>query len=85
MPRARPVHKLSAEERALTHAIADERRGESERARNLRLKATIEEFWRGRGFVVTVTLVEAGFHAKVREARIDLRSTLVNGMPREEE
>lgn len=81
MPRARPVHRLSAEEAALTVAIADERRGEGERARNLRLKATIEEFWRGRGYAVTVELVEGGFHPSVRETRIELRSQMKNGLP----
>ncbi len=84
MPRARPVHNLTAEESALTVAIADERRGENERARNLRWKATIEEFWRGRGYAVTVKLIESGFHPSIRETRIDLRSDMINGQPRED-
>lgn len=47
-----------------------------------RLKNRIEEYWRDRGFAVEVTLVDAGFVAAMRSARTDLRSNMVNGMPR---
>lgn len=47
-----------------------------------RLKARIEEYWSERGFNVTINLVEAGFVAAMRSARTDVRSNMVNGMPR---
>lgn len=47
-----------------------------------RLKQKIEEYWRERGFNVAVKLVDAGFVPAMRSARTDLRSDMVNGMPR---
>ena len=47
-----------------------------------RLKQRIEAYWRDRGFDVDVNLVDAGFTASMRSARIDVRSDMVNGMPR---
>lgn len=47
-----------------------------------KLKAKIEAYWRERGYEVQVDLHDAGFHPVVRAARYDLRSTMVNGMPR---
>lgn len=47
-----------------------------------RLKSRIEEYWRERGYEISVDLVEAGFVAAMRSARTDLRSDLVNGLPR---
>lgn len=47
-----------------------------------RLKQRIEEYWRERGYDVTVKLVDAGFVAAMRSARTDIRSDMVNGMPR---
>jgi hypothetical protein len=47
-----------------------------------RLKQRIEEYWRERGFDVEIKLVDAGFMAAMRSARTDLRSDMVNGLPR---
>ena len=46
------------------------------------LKARIEAYWRERGHEVEVTLVDAPFAAALRAARVDVRSELVNGLPR---
>lgn len=50
-----------------------------------RLKQRIEEYWRERGYNVDVKLIEAGFVAAMRSARTDVRSDMVNGMPRQRE
>jgi hypothetical protein len=47
-----------------------------------RLKNKIEDYWRDRGFDVDVKLIDAGFMAAMRSARTDVRSDMVNGMPR---
>ncbi|MCG8442532.1 MAG: hypothetical protein MI723_12055 [Caulobacterales bacterium] len=47
-----------------------------------RLKQKIEAYWRDRGYDVEVKLVEAGFMPAMRSARTDVRSDMVNGMPR---
>ena len=47
-----------------------------------RLKQRIEEYWRERGFEVNVDLVDAGFMPAMRSARTDVRSNMVNGLPR---
>lgn len=46
-----------------------------------RLKTKIEEYWRTRGYDVSVDLVDAGFVPAMRSARTDVRSNMVNGMP----
>jgi hypothetical protein len=46
------------------------------------LKARIEAYWRERGHTVTVALHNVGFHPAIRAARFDVRSDMVNGMPR---
>ncbi len=46
------------------------------------LKARIEAYWRGRGFEVQVMLVDGPFSAALRATRVDVRSELVNGLPR---
>lgn len=46
------------------------------------LKEKIEAYWRERGHAVMVVLTDAGFHPSIRASRFDLRSDLVNGMPR---
>ena len=46
-----------------------------------RLKDKIEEYWRNRGFDVSIDLVDAGFIPAMRSARTDVRSNMVNGMP----
>lgn len=47
-----------------------------------RLKQKIEGYWRERGYEVEISLVEAGFMPAMRSARTDVRSDMVNGMPR---
>jgi len=47
-----------------------------------RLKQRIEEYWRERGYHVDIKLVEAGFVPAMRSARMDVRSDMVNGVPR---
>ena len=47
-----------------------------------RLKETIETYWRERGFYVSVNLVEQGFASLVRSRRVDVRSDMINGVPR---
>lgn len=46
------------------------------------LKARIEAYWRARGHEVQVMLIEAPFTQAIRAARYDVRSELVNGLPR---
>ena len=47
-----------------------------------RLAQQIRDFWRKRGFEVAVETREEGFVATMRSSRTDLRSDMVNGMPR---
>ncbi|MGV6801668.1 MAG: hypothetical protein ACWA5L_07080 [bacterium] len=47
-----------------------------------RLREKIVEYWRKKGFDVDVDLVNQGFVPTMRSARTDLRSDMVNGMPR---
>lgn len=47
-----------------------------------RLREKIREYWAERGYDVDVDLVDAGFVPAMRSARTDLRSNMVNGMPR---
>lgn len=47
-----------------------------------RLKLKIEQYWNERGYDVNVDLVDACFIAAMRSARTDVRSNMVNGMPR---
>jgi hypothetical protein len=47
-----------------------------------RLAAKIKDFWRKRGFEVEVNLKPEGFVPTMRSARTDVRSDMVNGMPR---
>jgi hypothetical protein len=46
------------------------------------LKGRIESYWRERGYEVSVVLVDAPFAAALRAARVDVRSEMVNGLPR---
>ncbi|MBX3429805.1 MAG: hypothetical protein KF779_09505 [Hyphomonadaceae bacterium] len=46
------------------------------------LKAKIEAYWADRGHKVQVMLHNVGFHPAIRAARFDVRSDMVNGMPR---
>lgn len=47
-----------------------------------RLREMIQDYWRKKGFDVSVDLVNQGFVSTMRSARTDLRSDMVNGMPR---
>lgn len=47
-----------------------------------RLREKINAYWSERGYEVDVDLVEAGFVPAMRSARTDVRSSMVNGMPR---
>jgi len=47
-----------------------------------RLKNKIEQYWTERGYEVNVDLVDACFIAAMRSARTDVRSNMLNGMPR---
>lgn len=46
------------------------------------LKAKIEAYWRERGQDVMLSLHNVGFHPAIRAARFDVRSDMVNGLPR---
>lgn len=47
-----------------------------------RLKTKIQEYWRDRGYDVSVDLVEEGFVPAMRSGRTDVRSDMINGLPR---
>ena len=60
-------------------------RGESDycsRDGAMALKEKIEAYWRERGQNVMIALHNVGFHPAIRAARYDVRSDMVNGMPR---
>jgi hypothetical protein len=46
------------------------------------LKTRIEAYWRERGHNVMLSLHNVGFHPAIRAARFDVRSDMVNGIPR---
>lgn len=46
------------------------------------LKNKIEAYWRDRGQNVMIALHNVGFHPAIRAARFDVRSDMINGMPR---
>lgn len=46
-----------------------------------RLAAKIQEFWRKRGFDVSIETKDEGFVSTMRSARTDVRSDMINGMP----
>lgn len=46
------------------------------------LQAMIEAYWQERGHKVQVDVVPTEYDAKVRSIRYDVRSQMVNGMPR---
>ncbi len=47
-----------------------------------RLREKIAAYWAERGYEVDVDLIDAGFVPAMRSARTDVRSNMVNGMPR---
>lgn len=46
------------------------------------LKEKIEAYWAERGMRVMLTLQNVGFHPAIRAARYDVRSDMINGLPR---
>jgi hypothetical protein len=46
------------------------------------LKDKIEAYWAARGQNVMIALHNVGFHPAIRAARYDVRSDMINGMPR---
>lgn len=47
-----------------------------------RLKQLIEDYWARKGHIVTATIVEQSFHPAIRTGRFDIRSDMVNALPR---
>lgn len=47
-----------------------------------RIREKIAAYWADRGYEVDVDLIDAGFVPAMRSARTDVRSNMVNGMPR---
>ena len=47
------------------------------------LVAKIREYWSERGFAVLLTVEEKGFHPATRAVRFEVRSDLVDGLPRQ--
>lgn len=47
-----------------------------------RLAEKIRGYWAERGYEVDLDFVDSGFVAAMRSARTDVRSNMVNGMPR---
>ena len=45
------------------------------------LAAKIQAYWAARGHEIDVNTIKAGFNAKMRSTRVDVRSSLVNGRP----
>ncbi len=54
----------------------------TDRAGAAELKARIEAYWAERGFDVQVMLIEQPFVAALRTARFDVRSEMIDGLPR---
>lgn len=50
-----------------------------------RLSSLIREYWKRQGYDVDVKLVQEGFVSTMRSSRYDVRSDMVNGMPRRNE
>lgn len=71
------VAQLSEREHALANPT-----DYTDRAGASLLKQRIEAFWRERGHDIQVVLVDAAFTPALRAARVDVRSELINGLPR---
>ena len=48
----------------------------------IRLKEMIESYWAERGASVTVGFVNQGFVPIMQSTRVDVRSDMINGLPR---
>lgn len=46
------------------------------------LAARIRDYWSERGFAVLLSVEEKGFHPMTRAVRFEVRSDLVDGLPR---
>lgn len=47
------------------------------------LAAKIRDYWTERGFAVLLSVEEKGFHPVTRAVRFEVRSDLVDGLPRQ--
>ena len=47
------------------------------------LAEKIREYWNERGFAVLLSVEEKGFHPATRAIRFEVRSDLVDGLPRQ--
>jgi hypothetical protein len=54
----------------------------TDRAGAEKLKARIEAYWRERGYEIQITLAPAAFTPALRASRFDIRSELLDGLPR---
>ncbi|WOI52548.1 hypothetical protein [Parvularcula sp. LCG005] len=50
-----------------------------------RLQLAIQDYWRKKGYDVDIELIHEGFVSTMRSSRFDIRSDMVNGMPRRNE
>jgi hypothetical protein len=84
MSRLRSVHQLTPQEAELQSAVLKpgdtSDHCDSDGAK--RLAQRIEQYWRERGYAVDMKLIEGAFIAAMRSTRVDIRSDMVNGMPR---
>lgn len=64
------------------HAVEREPADFCSREGAIALKEKIEAYWVARGQNVMIALHNVGFHPAIRAARYDVRSDMVNGMPR---
>ena len=71
-------HSWSGAQRNAPHEPADY----CSREGAVALKEKIEAYWRDRGQDVMLSLHNVGFHPAIRAARFDVRSDMVNGLPR---
>ncbi|MEZ5995697.1 MAG: hypothetical protein R3C25_08070 [Hyphomonadaceae bacterium] len=46
------------------------------------IKERIETYWRAKGLDVQIMLVEGAFTPALRASRVDVRSDMLNGLPR---
>ena len=79
------IHNDGGGERGAWESLTPAR-GESDycsREGAMALKEAIEAYWRARGQNVMIALHNVGFHPAIRAARYDVRSDMLNGMPRE--
>lgn len=77
------LHAERADEPLEVFAVSDREPADyTSREGAMALKAKIEAYWRERGKDVMIALHNVGFHPAIRAARFDVRSDMVNGLPR---